>query len=443
MAVMRRAPSLALAASAFIAVAAAAGGQPPASPGGVDVDALVLDEHPAIRYLDTPPRDVVAALQQEVAAGGRPLAAGDPVALLRQVLVALDVPSESQVLVFSRTGIQRAATSPRTPRAIYFNERVAVGYIAGAQHLELAAHDPAQGVQFYTLDLTAARPEITRRTNCLACHVSAATLEVPGMIARSTVTDADGGVLPQLGGQAVDHRTPLAERWGGWFITGTYDQPAYRGVSHRGNVTTMLHPSADRAAGDSNEVFVRWLASDPEAHGYLSAESDLAAAMVFDHQMHAVNLITRLQWEAPTAKFRAAAGAAPVSVSAQPPVARLIDELADYLVFVDAAAPPAGAAPRREFARWLAAAGPHDRRGRSLRELDLPRRLFRYSCSYMVYSPAFGQLPDEIRTAVWTRISDVLAGRDRRAKYQHIGKAERGATREILRATIPDLPPGF
>ena len=71
-------------------------------------------------------------------------------------------------------------TSPRNPRALFFNESVAVGYIPGAPVIELAAHDPQQGVVFYTLDQPAATPAFVRRTSCLTCHVRQATLNVPG-----------------------------------------------------------------------------------------------------------------------------------------------------------------------------------------------------------------------------------------------------------------------
>ena len=49
----------------------------------------------------------------------------------------------------------------------------------------------------------------------------------------------------------------------------------------------------------------------------------------------------------------------------------------------------------------FAAEGPFDSRGRSLRQLDLNRRLLRYPCTFMIYSPAFRALPAETRQAIY------------------------------------------
>ena len=110
------------------------------------------------------------------------------------------------MLVFSKTGVQRAYTSPNNPRALYFDESVVVGYVPGAPVIEMAAHDPQQGVVFYTLDQNAATPRPVRRTSCLSCHVSASTLNVPGIIARSNVVGDDGNRNAEAGTHEVTHR---------------------------------------------------------------------------------------------------------------------------------------------------------------------------------------------------------------------------------------------
>ena len=56
-------------------------------------------------------------------------------------------------------------------------------------------------------------------------------------------------------------------------------------------------------------MFIDWLNSAPETRGYLSPQSDIVALLVFDHQMRAINLLTRLNWES-----RVAAGGAAASV---------------------------------------------------------------------------------------------------------------------------------
>jgi len=422
-----------LVATTVVGVVARGAIRPDSQAGGQPFVA-VLDEHPAIQYATRPTRDRVSTLAHAVVNARTQLTFKDQRGYLQSVLTALDLSVESQLLVFSRTGIQQAATGPRTPRALYFDDSVVVGYIPGAPFLELAAHDPEQGVVFYTIDQRQnPGPEIVRRSNCLSCHVSSSTLEVPGMIHRSNVLSADGHVLPMLGSHSVDHRTPITQRWGGWFVTGQYTRPPYDGTGHLGNVTVTMHPSSGPAT-TSNEVFVDWLNSQPEARGYPSRESDIAALMVFDHQMHAINLITRLQWETRVAR---ASGHADFTQGA---LHQFVNQLTDYLLFVDEVPPPGKVTARRGFADWFAAAGARDRRGRSLRDLDLDRRLLRYPCSYMIHSTAFEALPIDAKRAVYDRLWAVLSGEDNSSRYTHLSAADRRAILEILRDTKSDCP---
>jgi hypothetical protein len=394
----------------------------------------MLDEHPAIQYAVRPTTDRVSRLNEALARGTMSLARDTRTGYLRSVLGALHVPEESQILVFSKTGIQRDYTSPSNPRALYFDESVVVGYIAGAPALEIAVHDPRQGVIFYTLDQSAAsRPAFARRTNCLACHVSASTLEVPGMIARSNMVGAEGRVMPQLGSHAVNHRTPHTQRWGGWFVTGNATAPPYAPLGHLGNLTVSVHPTSGPAIV-SDAILIDWLTSAPEAHGYLSPQSDIAALQVFDHQMYAINLLTRLGWQWRVAVHE---GGSPAS---DPSIRDRVNEVADYLLFVGEALPAAEITPRPGFAERLASRFPRDRQGRSLGELDLTRRLLRHPCSFMVYTEAFDALPPPARSAVYRRMLDILSVEDASPEYGHLAPEDRRAILEILRDTKPDFP---
>ena len=398
----------------------------------------VLDEHPAIQYASRPTRDRVSALNEQITQGAITLQLQEQSGYLRSVLDALRVPAESQVLVFSRTGIQRSVTGPRTPRALFFDEAVVVGYIPGARWIEVASQDPEQGVVFYTIEQTepgsaTSRPRFVRRTDCLTCHVSASTLEVPGMIHRSNVLDSAGDVMPMLGSHSVDHRTLVTSRWGGWFVTGNYVKPPYDGTAHLGNITISGQSPAGPVTS-SNEVFIDWLNAAPEARGYPSRESDIAALMVFDHQMHAMNLLTRLNWESRVA----ASNGRPDFTRG--PLGNLVGELSEYLLFVDEAPPPGKVTPPADFAARFTMVGPRDRRGRSLRDLDLDRRLLRYPCSYMIYAEAFAGLPTGARDAVYRRMWSILSGADTGPQYAHLSSADRRAIVEILRDTKDDLP---
>jgi hypothetical protein len=321
--------------------------------------------------------------------------------------------------------VQRAHTNPHTPRALYFDESVVVGYVPDAPQIEVAAHDPRQGVVFYTIDQTAATPAFTRQTSCLGCHLSESTLDVPGLLARSHIVGRDGTVM--LGAHDVDHRTPHPDRWGGWYVTSEGAAAPYPTRSHLGNITFAGRTTSD-------EVFVDWLNSAPETRGYLSGSSDVVSLLAFDHQMHAINLLTRLNWES-----RVAAGAGSVDArdSATGP---LVDELAEYLLFVREARLTTPLVPRAGFAQHLAAKTPKDHLGRSLGQLELVNRLLKYPCSYMVYSDAFDALTPDVKAAVYRRMIDVLSSDRAYADYAHVTADERRAVIEILKETKADFP---
>jgi hypothetical protein len=378
-----------------------------------------LDERPEIQYATRPTADRVAKLNDALARGTQTLRRDARTGYLTAVLDALGVPPESQLLVFSKTGVQRAYTSPRNPRALYFDQSVAVGYAPGAPMLELAAHDSRQGVVFYTLDQAAAPPALVRRTTCLTCHVTAGTLDVPGLIARSNHVREDGTVMPQMSSHDVDHHTSHPDRWGGWFVTSEGAPPPYQQLGHLGNVTFS------GKGNTSNQVFVDWLSSAPETRGYLSPLSDIAGLLVFDHQSHAINLLTRLNWEA-----RIGGGK----------VHALARELADYLLFTGETGPSAPVTPRPEFAAGLESRVPKDHLGRSFGQLDLGDRLLRYPCSYMIYSGAFEALPADVRQTVYARMIDVLSRPEPDTRRVRIKPDDRRAILEILKETKPDFP---
>jgi len=338
-----------------------------------------LDQHPAIDYRAATLSDVVTRLHEDLTEGGAPLAfdAG-PQGYLRAVLARLHVPVESQVLLFSKTGIQHPFTGPENPRALYFNDRVVVGYIPGAPLIEMAAHDPKQGVIFQTLKqdatVTFARPD-----RCLGCHVSSNSLDVPGILVRSMSTADDGRPMPQDGSFIIDHRSPLEQRWAGWFLTG-----AAASVQHLGK---PIDPRVDLSL-------------------YPQPTSDVAALLVFDHQGHAINLLTRLGWEARVA------GAENRADFSKGDLGDILNEAVDYFLFTGEAKLASPVNGRSAFADGFSASGKRDRKGRSLRELDLQSRLFKYRCSYMIESPAFDALPAEARAAFLARLRTRLTDRD-------------------------------
>jgi hypothetical protein len=338
-----------------------------------------LDQHPAIDYRGGALSDVVTGLQRDLAAGSTTLSFDGPQGYLRALLTRLKVPVESQVLLFSKTGIQHPFTTPANPRALYFNDRVVVGYIPGAPLIEMAAHDPRQGVIFTALQQEAGAPQFTRPDRCLSCHLSANSLSVPGILVRSMSTAPDGRPMPQDGSFVIDHRSRLDQRWAGWYVSG-----ASPSVQHMGRT---IPPGFDLSA-------------------YPLPTSDVAALLVFDHQGHAINLLTRLGWET---RFAAASGAPDFTGG---DLGEILNEAVDYFSFAGETPIASPVQAGSAFAKTFASAGPRDRRGRSLRELDLQTRLFAYRCSYMIYSPAFDALPAEARAAMYAGLRKQITDRD-------------------------------
>jgi hypothetical protein len=388
--------------------------------------------HPAIAYYSKPTHDPVAGLDARIADGTLRLEFEEGSGYLRPILTALNLPVESQLLVMSKTGIQGLYSGPTNPRAIYFNDAATVGYIRGAPFLEFAVQDPEQGVIFYTLDQKLqARPVFERRPACLSCHQAYATLHVPGMLARSVFMAPDGLPLSQFGSYDADDRTPFRRRWGGWYVTG-----AAHDLRHIGNA--FVTDTEKREAVVSDSTLHRVPMEKPfDPHGYPSSSSDIAALMVFQHQGRMTNLITRVGWEA-----RMSSGDGRIDF-ADGTLHAAVNELVDYLLFVDEEPLPTPIKGTSGFAEVFSAQGPRDQRGRSLRQLDLDHRLLKYPCSYMIYSPAFRALPADVREAIYVRMGTILSGHDASTKYARLSKDDRRAVMEILRDTMPDLPAEF
>jgi hypothetical protein len=383
--------------------------------------------HPAIEYPDRQTNDAVAELARRLDAGTVKLRFEKDSGFLLSVLEALKVPIESQSVVFSKTSLQSHYIGPANPRALFFTEEVSVGFIRGAPLLEISALDPQQGVVFYAIDQRQSeKPEILRHDSCLSCHQARNTLEVPGLILRSVGTGGGGEALVESGNFNSDHRSPFEQRWGGWFVTG--DTGSAR---HMGN--TLLPGPAQTLLSLDGKF---------DMSGYPSRYSDVAAVLVLNHQVRMTNLLTRVGWET-----RVALDHVQKNPREKAAAERLIEanarELADYILFADEAPFPGKFAPSTDFPARFVADAPKDRLGRSLKQLDLEKRLLRYPCSYMIYSRAFDGLPAVVRDQVYARLWAVLSGVDKTPKYSKLSRQDRAAIVGILLETKPGLPDYF
>src|SRR5262249_15335531 len=237
-----------------------------------------FDKEP-IRYSDTKPSNIVSRLQERLDAGQADLQREKHFGYLRGVLRELKVLPSSQMLVFSKTSLQRERITPRTPRALYFNDEVYVGFCQAGEVLEISAADPRLGTVFYTVDQHGAKPRFVRQTdNCLQCHASSPTRYVPGHLVRSVFPDSSGQPLLAAGSYRIDHTSPLQQRWGGWYVTGTHGSQA-----HLGNLVvpgrSVPEPIDNKAGMNLTSLAGR---IDPAC--YLTSHRDLVALLLLQHQ---------------------------------------------------------------------------------------------------------------------------------------------------------------
>ena len=394
-------------------------------------------EDPAIAYTKAPVSNVVVDLNARLADGSAQLRFDGRAGYLQSALDALNLTVDSQLLLFSKTSLQAARIGPANPRALFFNDRVALGWVRDGDVIEVAAHDQTLGTAFYTLDQkppaagTAGPPQFKRAFVCLGCHVTSDTLGVPGLLNFSTTETGPGSLMHAV---AMDHRTPLDSRWGGWFVTG-----GAGGANHHGNEHPALEAPRRRDLPSVSGLF--------DADGYRNATSDIGALLVFSHQTQMMNLLTRIGWEARAAdpRLHPSETVTPGEDQRMAEMMRgIASEVVDYMLFVDEAALPARVQPSASFVQRFSATGPRDAKGRSLHELDLTRRLLKYPCSYLIYSPAFDALPPAAKDPVYRRLWEVLSGAERGERYRRaLSREDRQAVLEILRDTKKDLPAYF
>ena len=383
-------------------------------------------EEDTIGYSRTLSSGPVSKLQSRINKGEIVLKRDDTYGYLLSVLENLHAARSSQMLVFSKTSFQRDRIDPKHPRALFLGDDVYVGFVPGSPLLEISEADPKLGAVFYTLDQSPAeKPRFQRNDQCLECHASSKTMGVPGHLVRSFATDANGVADLATGVSLVNHRTPLAERWGGYYVTGTHGAQTHRGnligpedftrqqrePNFAGNVT-QLEPFFDPAP-------------------YPAATSDIVALMVLTHQLHLHNFLTRLNYESTIALRQY--GHVRYLKSAT-------EGFLKYLLFTEEAPLTARVQGVSAFAREFPVSGPRDARGRSLRDFDLQTRLFKYPCSYLIYSDAYAALPREMKEVIQQRLLEILTGQDKSDDYKALAPADRRAILEILAETKPDLP---
>ena len=379
-----------------------------------------------IAYSKTEATGPVSRLVKAVAEGKTKLKFDAKYGYLPSVLEALGISYESQVLVFSKTSFQRERIEPETPRALFFNDSAYIGYIPGSPMLEFSEVDPKLGAVFYTLDqVKGERPKITRNDQCLECHASTKSMGVPGQLLRSFEVDSSGVVDLQTGTSQVNHRTPFNERWGGWYVTG-----AHGTMTHRGNLFgAKAFKQAEKQPnyrGNIND-----LAQFIDVSKYPRNQSDIVSLMVLEHEAHMHNFIARLNYETV------------IALQQYGKIDHLkskVDSFLQYALFTEEAPITNALKGSPAFVKEFESRGPSDSKGRSLRQFDLNTRLFKYPCSFLLYSEQFDALPTQIKEMIYKRLYEILTGAEKSAKFEMLRTEDRRSILEILRDTKKDLP---
>lgn len=405
--------------------------------GGSAHAATDIWDMPPLRYSDTAATDPLAVLAAGAAPGMVPTDAKTPLDRLRAVLKLLDVPEESQVLVFSKTSKQIPLIHPGNPRCLFFNENSYVGYVPGGD-IEVITHDPVLGAVFYLIG-GGNEPQtlrISRDTSqCLSCHGTARTESVPGVLVRSVFPDASGQPLFAQGSFLIDHSSSIRERWGGYYVTGQSSLP------HLGNRTFEETP--DRVFPEK-PVQLASVEGRIDTSRYLRNTSDIVALMVLEHQCHVHNTMAsaavnyrRMRWLQQSLD--------PAADPDEGSAGRYADEAAERIVKLllfenEAELGEDGIAGDPAYQDAFLRRFSKTKDGRSLADFNLYDRLFKHRCSYMIYSAAFRALPERIRSAVMIQLRDILASEPSPENHPDFKSSSRRRIASILSETLPGWP---
>ncbi|MEM7697224.1 MAG: hypothetical protein AAF236_02330 [Verrucomicrobiota bacterium] len=386
-------------------------------------------------YYSNERADRMSLLLARVEAGDVDLGTERQLPLLERLLEELEIPVSSQILLFSKTSLQRKLITPSNPRAMYFNDDTHLAWMPGGK-MEIISFDSESGGRFFIEESPFREPEpivFDSPKSCFGCHGGSATNYLPGPLARSNFTSETGG---RLGSVAVhirmSHEVAFEDRWGGYFVTGAPASLAHLGNSfaQRQDRTVYLDRESHREMNSLDGYF------DPAK--FPATGSHIVNLLVFDHQIEAHNRLIEARYrhrqvEYETNKFGRAISKTRVDTE------RFFDRLVDYLLFTEEV-PLTGHSIERnpafeEAFRSRRKTGPD---GRSLRDFDLENHIFANRLSYMIQTPAFTDAPLAMRERVYSRLRETLVERDS-GRHAHVGRIERERILSILMATHPDF----
>ncbi len=367
--------------------------------------------------------------------------------VLDELLEKLEVPAESQVLVFSKTSAQNSRIAPETPRAIYFSDDLYLGWVQGGE-IEAASFDPRIGMVFHLIKLTEREPgtppALVRERSCLNCHAGSSNHDLPGLMVRSVYPTATGLPLFEAGTFHTRQNSPIEERWGGWYVTGSVEQR-----EHLGNALAQAAPGGpgvelQRLAEGRVLKLDELFGCEPYPGG---GQSDVVALMTLEHQVGVHNLLVEANLTTQATLHRhtemqKAFGEpvdAPLSETNERILQRLATKVLKEMLYVEEVPLPGGIEGTGSFQTAFEGGRKKSAGGRSLRDFRLYERLMKYRCSHLIYSEAFATLPGAIRTRILEQLHGILTKPADWPEFAHLGEAERGHILAIVKETVPDL----
>lgn len=394
-------------------------------------------EEAPIHYSTATPTDAAQKIMQELASGKIQVDRTDAWSVLRDLMRLLEVPEASQMLVFSKTSKQNHLINPNTPRMVFFGDNAYIGYCLGGS-IEVITIDPLLGPVFYLVEPHPPQHEpirFVRDQSCLSCHGGPFVPDVPAVLVRSVFPSPQGHPIMNRGSTLVGTATPINDRWGGWYVTGQHSK-----IKHRGNrLVEEDDPRFELPIPESTGL--ENLDSFFNTQPYPRPTSDIVALMIFEHQTHVQNVLTKSNHSALRAMHRQQSLQRELgeTVNAAPEgsALRIIDNCAtnilDALLFKDEASlPDGGLDGDPEFQSAFSKNAPHTREGRSLKDLQLNTRLFKFRCSYMIHSISFQNLTTPLKNSVLAQLDQILQAPNAPASYPYLGDAERRHIRQIL-----------
>ncbi|MES2605923.1 MAG: hypothetical protein V4603_13380 [Pseudomonadota bacterium] len=414
----------------------------------------IRDEYAFIGYHESAVDNRIARLEKKLASGEVTLESRGNRGYLDSLLAALEIDPHSQTLIFSKTSLQYPLISAKTPRAIYFNDDTYIGWVQNSTIIEVMTVDAKVGTTFHVFNNIPdtlsdnKKPIESHAQRCLVCHDSTGATGggVPLVLARSSLYSINDINLRDVSGVGnVTDKTPVSERWGGWYVTGLHGDQ-----THLGNIQLQGPEDLPRV----NELLrgnLSTLEGLFDTTPYPTPTSDIVALMVLEHQLAIQNQLGYVKFKAPAVLSRtrfasgdggiSAASWADLPAAGQRALGKMLDELVSLLLFKDAATFTAPIEGSPEYKSSFLASGPRDGAGRSLRDFDLQTRLFRYRLSYLVYSEAFDALPPYASDYVYQKLAAILEGRDSDPRFAYLTERERQDVLAILRDTKPAILP--